>query len=477
MKTQIKYSASNFIRLLETLVLNIGLARIISDINAFGKLQQYFVILTFVVTIASAFPTTLNYYIGKYMALKDKNALYKRFFFSMVFFSLFSALVFFLLNEQLASWFENDFFLKFLYYFVLIIIFKVSNVFFSNYFLFSNSLNYLNAVSILFLASYLGGFYYYSKHSFAIEDILLFFLLYELVKFLVYFVPFTKTLKQFNPSTDITLRNEELKFVLPTVFLVLAGILNMQIDKYMISAMETPEVFAFYQVGAFNIPFIAVITTSLFTIITPEITKLLKDNCIVEVLRLTKTTTKQTSLFLLPIIVFCFLFSHDIIVLLFGLRYEASGNVFEVYTLRFLISVFPFSIYMGIIGLKNFASIHVITSAVINITCNFILIPQYGIMGAVYSTLIASYITVVIPIIFINKRLNTNLFSYFPVTHIFKIILVSLLVAAPFYILAENLVVLDSKKYYVIPVSVIYYLFTIFILERRFFYQLLNRFK
>ncbi|WP_299108168.1 polysaccharide biosynthesis C-terminal domain-containing protein [uncultured Winogradskyella sp.] len=477
MKTQLKYSASNFIRLLETLVLNIGLARVILDVSEFGKLQQFFVILTFAVTVASAFPTTLNYYISKYNTFLEKNALYKRFFFSMIFFSMLAAFLFFVLKDKLALWFENDFFPIYIVYFVFIILFKITNTFFSNFFLFSDKLNYLNVTSFLFLISYLAGFFYFGTHEFTITEILQFFLIYEVVKFLVYSIPFAKSFKEFNFKTDVNLKNEELKFVLPTIFLVLAGILNMQIDKYMISAIETPEVFAFYQVGAFNIPFIAVITTSLFTVITPKITELLRDNHITKTLKLTKTTTKQISVLLLPIIVFCFLFSTEIIILLFGSRFEESGSIFKIYTLRFLISVFPFSIFMGIIGLKNLAPIHVVASAVVNVICNLILIPIYGNIGAVIATLIASYTTVIIPILFINRRLSTNLFSYFPIIQILKVIIVSTLVALPFYFIAKDLFIADEKKYYIVPLSIFYYLIILIILERKFFKNLVNKFK
>lgn len=477
MKTQLKYSASNFIRLLETLILNIGLARVILDVSEFGKLQQFFVILTFAVTVASAFPTTLNYYISKYTTYLEKNALYKRFFFSMVFFSIISALLFFILKNNLSVWFENDFFPIYIFYFVLIILFKISNTFFSNFFLFSNKLNYLNSVSFLFLICFLGGFYYFGTHQFTINEILQFFLIYEISKFIIYSIPFARTFRTFNLKTDVGLKNEELKFVIPTIFLVIAGILNMQIDKYMISALETPEVFAFYQVGAFNIPFIAVITTSLFTVITPKITELLRGNNVLETLKLTKTTTKQTTVLLLPIIVFCFLFSTEIIIFLFGSRFEASGDIFKLYTLRFLISVFPFSIYMGIIGLKNLAPIHVVASAVVNVICNLILIPKYGNLGAVSATLIASYTTVIIPILFINRRLSTNLLSYFPVLHYLKILFVSCLVAMPLYFIVRDKFFTDEKMYYIVPLSLTYYLVTILILERKFFKILMKKFK
>lgn len=476
MKTQLRYSISNFIKLLETLILNIGLARVIIDISDFGKLQQFFVVVTFFVTVSSAFPTSLNYFISRYQNYLLKNSLFKRFFFSMTLIAFLSGLMLFFFESKLEVWFQNDFFSLYTPYFVLILFFKIINTFFSNYYLFTNKLNYLNVVSIIFLCLYFSGFFYFKISGSNVIAILLFFTGYEVLKFLTLFFPFAKSLREFSYTDDVFLYKEEIKFVLPTVFLVLAGILNMQIDKYMISAMETPEVFAIYQVGAFNIPFIAVITTSFFTIITPQITKFLAVRNIHETLKLTKLTIKQTSVLLLPIIVFCFFFSTEIIILLFGERFESSGDIFKIYSLRFLISVFPFSIYMGIIGLKNLASIHVIASAIVNIIFNIILIPDYGVMGAVIATLIASYSTVFIPMLLINRRLSTNLLSYFPIKNTLKVLVLSTCIVLPIYFICHN-TLFGNRVYFIVPIAVFYYAITILLIERKLFLNFVSKFR
>lgn len=474
MKTQLKYSASNFIKLLENLILNIGLARAIINLTSFGKLQQFFIIVTFLVTISSAFPTSLNYFIGKHISVKSKNALYKRFFFSMLLLGILSGIIIYTLKFKFFDWFDNDFFISYIYYFIPILILKVINSFFSNYYLFSNKLDFLNVSSFSFVLLYLAGFVYFIINQEPIKIVLVFLILYELVKFIVLFIPLIRSVNGFIEKENFLLNKEEFNFVLPTILLVLAGILNMQIDKYMISAMESPEVFALYQVGAFNIPFIAVITTSFFTILTPQVTKYLREGNIKETLNLTALTVKQTSLLLLPIVVFCFFFSGEIIILLFGDKFHESGDIFKIYTLRFLISVFPFSIYMGVIGLKNLASIHVVISALVNVVFNLILIPKFGVMGAVIATLIASYTTVLIPIYFINRRLSTNLTSYFPVMYLLKVIVLSVIIVFPIYYLFKDLLI-GNLLYFIIPISIGYYLMTLFVIEKRMLLIIINK--
>ncbi|GAA3588384.1 hypothetical protein GCM10022396_02020 [Flavivirga amylovorans] len=299
-------------------------------------------------------------------------------------------------------------------------------------------------------------------------------MIYEVLKFTLLFIPFVKTLKNIKVSENLIVNKQEFKFIIPTMFLVLAGILNMQIDKYMISSMESPEVFALYQVGAFNIPFIGVITTSFFTIATPKIALLLDQNKILETLKLTNQTIKQITLLLLPIIVFCFFFSTEIIVLLFGNKFEYSGEIFRIYTLRFLLSVFPFSIYMGVIGLKNFASVHVIASGIVNVVCNLILIPRIGVMGAVIATLIASYITVLIPIGFINKRLSTSFFTYFPMVYLLKVLIYSILIILPLY-LVYNGGYFVQHNFYIVPMAMFYYVVTIFVMKQSLLINFIKR--
>lgn len=466
MKSALKYSVSNFIKLLENVILNIGLARVILDISDFGRLQQFLIISTFLVTLLSAFPTSMNFFVGRYSENRDREALYKRFFIAVCGFSIAIVVLFTSMQESLVSWFNNDFFKTYYLYFVLILLIKLINSYYSNFYLFSNKLTYFNIISFIFLILYGIGFLVFNfQYHASITELLLFLLIYEVTKALFLFIPFYLSVSVIRLRSNILLKPEELMYVVPMLILVTAGILNMQIDKYMISIMMTPTDFAFYQVGAFNIPFVGVITASFFTIITPEISKALIKNDLSKIISITKTTTKQTTLFLLPVIIFSFFFSKEIITLLFGIKYESSGGIFKFYTIRFLMSVFPFSIYMGMIGLKNYASFHVILGAFLNIGFNIILIPRFGVMGAIYATLLASYLTVTIPVLFIKNRLNTKLRSLFPFKYYLKTMVISITIAWAFYQLSNSLEEIIDSRILVIPLSIVYYIVILMIID------------
>lgn len=473
MKKQVQYSASNFIKLLENLVLNIGLARVILDIESFGKLQQFLIILTLILTLSSSFPTSLNYFINRYEKnINQLDSLFKRFFFAILAFSLICSIGFLLLIRPLGIWFKNDYYASYASFFVFLIILKTVNSFFANFYLFKNKLKYYNLVSFCLFVAFLSMFVFWEFYPTDMYKILLSIVIYELVKLILYGIHYLRIMNMKFNSSSLILNKEELYFIIPTGLLLMSGIINMQIDKYMISAMTTPEIFATYQVGAFNIPFVAVVTTSFFTVATPRLTALFQESKYSELVSLTSGITKSTIIFLVPIFIFCFLFSNEVIVVLFGEKFTNSGPIFQIYTLRFLISVFPFSIYMGLIGLKNYASIHVIVSVIINIGMNLYLIPLYEGIGAVIATIISSYISVIIPIFFISNKIKQSFKSYFPVKFYGKILFLSSFVIVPFYYGFKP--ILNDRTWIVIPISVIYYAVTLLIINK-FLYPIWER--
>ncbi len=465
MKKQIQYSTSNFIKLLENLILNIGLARVILNVESFGKLQQFFIILTLILTLSSSFPTSLNYFIGRYgKDINRLNSLFKRFFFATLYFSIICSVSFILFTKSLEVWFKNNYYTDYTVFFVFLIILKTINNYYTNFYLFKDKLKYYNLVSFFLLLAFLSMFLFWKLYKTDIYQILLSIVIYEFVKFILYGIHYLRMMNIRFKSSSLVLNKEELYFILPTGLLLMSGIINMQVDKYMISVMTSPEIFAIYQVGAFNIPFVAVVTTSFFTVATPKLTMLFKENKYAELVFLTSNITKNTIVFLVPIFIFSFLFSNEVILVLFGEKFTVSGNIFKIYTLRFLISVFPFSIYMGLIGLKNYASIHVIISVIINVCINLYLIPLYEGIGAVVATVISSYISVVIPILFINKRVKNSFKSYFPIKFYGKIFFLSSMLIVPFFYGFK--LVSNEKAWVVIPLSVLYYITTLLMINK-----------
>ena len=105
--------------------------------------------------------------------------------------------------------------------------------------------------------------------------------------------------------------------------------------------------------------------------------------------------------------IFIFIFSKQIILLLYGNRYINSINIFKILLISSFInfaSVF-YMLYLNISNKVKYQQLINIMRAVLNVTLNIILIQLFGLIGPAYATLIAILISFVITALYAEKRI------------------------------------------------------------------------
>jgi O-antigen/teichoic acid export membrane protein len=233
------------------------------------------------------------------------------------------------------------------------------------------------------------------------------FVIEALVLFLIYIVIFYKLIYKkviVNFSSEIA--KVLIKDCWPMVVSGLFVIIYMKIDQVMIKEMLNAEALGIYSVAVklseawYFIP--TVIATGLFPWVleAKAASKEIYMNIIKKLFILMNVVSFGAG-------VFAYLFSYQIIELLFGREYLESAAVL---TLHIWGGVF---ISLGIIRSKwivienlQYLIVYFISiGMIVNVILNFILIPQYGIYGAAVATLVSQFIgTMVAPLFFRKIR-------------------------------------------------------------------------
>lgn len=459
---KILFSISNMMRTFEVLLISIFLSRFFVDKNELGELLQIIFISSILVTLVSGLPLSLNFFYGKYDDLKQKESLFGKFSFFISIASLFLCVLIYVFRLAIGSSFQNEVFVTYIYITLFYCFIKVINTIFPNYHYLKNKLSkYLLLYTFTFLAM-LGCFVYdYLADSFTAKTVLTQLFFIELFRLVINTFIINKKELSFN----LPLFNREEFIYISTISIgVILGAFSLYIDKYLIATLLNPTDFVYYQNGAINLPFVNIITSSLFIALIPVFAELHVKNKIKELALEVKKAILKCSFFLIPILVYSFFEAVPLIKFLYGDDFEVSGEVFKIYILRYSLSVMAFSVFMGSIGLEKKANIIIFISAIMGLGLNIVLIPAYGIKGASWATVIASLSTIAISFYFIKRRLNINIRSYFPVKNYFVIILFSVIVYAPFYIINMYF----GLNWFVILSSVIYYISTLFLMNFRF---------
>ncbi|MBI1767576.1 MAG: flippase [Bacteroidetes bacterium] len=107
-----------------------------------------------------------------------------------------------------------------------------------------------------------------------------------------------------------------------------------------------------------------------------------------------------------------YLFSKDVIVLLYGREFEAAGYLLSLFSLRLFFSNMGVgkSVFIVNESLFKYSLLTVIVGAIANITLNYLLIPLYGPRGAIIASMLSFTISIFLLDAFFEKtRFNQKL--------------------------------------------------------------------
>ena len=470
---KVLFSLSNMMRTFEVLLISIFLSRFIQNKNQLGELLQVIFVSSVMITIISGFPLAMNFFYGKYADDSRKDSLFGKFLFSICAISFCLCLLIFIFRTRLGESFQNVIFENHIFIILMFLFVKSLNTIFPNYHYLRNKLGkYLLLYTLTTTVLIVLFCYDYYVLGFSNSIILLQLFVVEMLRLLInIFIVNRREMRYKGFFFDRT----EFIYIGSISLGVLLGAFNLYVDKYLIAVLLDPTQFVFYQNGAINLPFVNIITSSLFIASIPIFAELYSKGKFLELIHETKLTILKCSLFLLPILVYCFFEAVPLIKILYGDDFEASGEVFQIYILRYILSVMAFSVFMGSIGLEKKSNLIILVSSIIGLVLNSILIPIYGINGASWAIVIASLSTIFISLYLIGKQLITNIYDFFPVKNYLGIIFISIIFYIPFYFLNNNI----SYNWIVLLSSLIYYFIVLWILNYHFkivdFRRILNK--
>ena len=131
------------------------------------------------------------------------------------------------------------------------------------------------------------------------------------------------------------------------------------------------------------------------------------------------------------IILIVFLFSRQIIILLFTEKYSESVPFFQIYILTFIVAMLGAGTILRAINHTRRSMYAYALSTIIFIPSSFYLIRFYGMWGAMGSALIGNLLPRIFQIMIEMKLMHCSIADYFPIRKILKIILISFLCLVP----------------------------------------------
>lgn len=223
----------------------------------------------------------------------------------------------------------------------------------------------------------------------------------SLIMFVITLIYYRKSLSY---KIDNTLIKEFFKFATPLVGAGVLGFFSNGYDRFFLEKQNNINELGIYSVGFQTASYLGIFATAIKSTFQPDVFKAIAEKNLTKIIKINLMTIVVISFFVVLFIIFC----PYLIYLLTAGRYVSS----TIYAQIIALSIITSNIYYLISqvtfasGLSNLTLINKIIGASLTVLLFYLMIPEFGAIGAAWSMVISfafSSITNVI-LLFINKN-------------------------------------------------------------------------
>jgi O-antigen/teichoic acid export membrane protein len=206
----------------------------------------------------------------------------------------------------------------------------------------------------------------------------------------------------------------QLSFALPIALSTTVDIVSTWLDKFVVSVYLGKEALGIFYVGAIEIPFVAVLLTSVYSVVSPVLNSLHHHQDGPGFADLVKKTFLFTATLIWPLWLYLFVFADRLIPLVFGAGYEASVLPFRIYLAMMPLRIALYGVIVIALGKPRIVLVAAAGVLLLNLALNIILVTRMGLAGPATATVISSYAHVAVLLWVIMRESGTSLAGILP---------------------------------------------------------------
>jgi O-antigen/teichoic acid export membrane protein len=409
----VKLTASKLITTALSFFTVMLLSRILS-LEEYGTYAQLLLVINVMTSILMlGLPFSINYFLARAETVEERRTFLSVYYTLSTILSVMVGTILFITAPVIVEYFKNEQIKHFIYFLVIfpwaqIIIISIENVL-----IIYKKASMLMVYRIVNSIALLGIILIVSFFDLSFQLYMLQFIVVEAVFTLSAYVMVQRISGGIKVSFDINQILKILKFSLPVGIASVIGIINIELDKLMIGKFLDTENLAIYTNASRELP-ITIIATSLTAVLLPQLARLLKDEKNWIAIELWGNATVLSYIFICFFVSGIFVFSPDVISLLYSDKYLEGVTVFRIYSTVLLLKVTYFGMVLNAKGKTKFILYSSIFSLCLNVILNFILFYLVGFEGPAYATFLSQFIINLIQLIYTTKVVKISFSNIFP---------------------------------------------------------------
>ena len=236
---------------------------------------------------------------------------------------------------------------------------------------------------------------------------------------------------------DVTLFRRQVLYSLPFGLALILNLASTTFDKFFINQYITPTEFGIYSIAFLSIPILKQFFASIHNVVVPQISIFMNENNLKEAVNLWQKTVDKTSSVTIPAVVLFWILAKEIITILYTSPYVEAANYYRIFILMFFVSMFSHEIILRAANKTRYILVSNIIGTIFTILIGLVLIPKFGLYGAITTALLGTITPMLISLYFEKKIMQLSLANWVDWKRIFLNLFICLLVGIPLLVLKD----------------------------------------
>ncbi|MCA9541292.1 MAG: polysaccharide biosynthesis C-terminal domain-containing protein, partial [Myxococcales bacterium] len=219
----------------------------------------------------------------------------------------------------------------------------------------------------------------------------------------------------------------------------IVGKLNVQIDKYMIAALCTAEIFAVYTVGATEMPLVPGIAYAVTGALLPVLVVRHAEGDRDGFLEYWHGSMVKVALLMMPVFVFLFLTAEPVVRVLFSARYVDATVPFRAYLCLLPLRLCAYGAVVRALGTTRPILVAALVALGVNAGLNYPLYLAFGLVGPAAASVIAQLASIAVLLTTVRRELGIGWGAVFPWKAALRPLAVAAIAGVPLYFLGDHL--------------------------------------
>lgn len=220
-------------------------------------------------------------------------------------------------------------------------------------------------------------------------------------------------------------------YAVPLSLSTIAGKLDVQLDKYLIAALCSAEVFAVYSVGATEVPLVSSVAYSVSMALTPTLIALHGKRDVAGFLACWHGSVVKVAAIMMPVFFFFFVLAGPIVRLVFSGAYSGAQVPFRVYLCLLPLRLCQYGAVVRALGETKPILYASVAGLAVNAVLLYPLYALFGLPGPAIAAVSSQLAAIAWLLATVRRRLGVSWFRVFPFPGVGKALLVAGFSALP----------------------------------------------